>query len=82
MPIFYPNFTSERWTLMELLRLGSVLAWQSEFRCQCLYPRDLTKVIRFGVGSRAYILKGSLVLATLHVEDHPETCPFCMYGLW
>ena len=78
---FYPNFTSERWTLMELLRLDSVLAWQSEFRCQCLHPRDLTKVIGFRVGSRGYILKGSLGLPTMHVEDHPETCPFCMYGL-
>ena len=67
---------------MQLLRLDSVLAWQSEFRCQCLHPRDLTKVIVFGVGSRGYILKGSLVLATMLVEDYPETCLFCMYGLW
>ena len=67
---------------MELLRLDSVLAWQREFGCQCLHPRHLTKVIGFGVRSRGYILKGSLGLATMHVEDHPETCPFCMYGLW
>ena len=31
---FYNNFTSERWTLMELPRLDNVLAWQSEFRCR------------------------------------------------
>ena len=67
---------------MQLLRPDSVLARQSEFRCQCLHPRDLTKVIAFGVGSRVYILKGSLGLTTMLVEDHPETCLFCMYGLW
>ena len=61
---------------MELLRLGSVLAWQSEFSCQCLHPRDLTNVIGLWVGSRGYILKGSLGLPTLAPEDHPETCLF------
>ena len=67
---------------MELPRLDNVLAWQSEFRCGCLHPRDLTKVIGLGVGSRGYNLKGSLGLPTMAVEDHPETCRFCMYGLW
>ena len=67
---------------MELPRLDNVLAWQSEFRCHCLHPRELTKVIGLGVGSRGNNLKGSLRLPTMAVEDHPETCLFCMYGLW
>ena len=79
---FYANFTSERWTLTQLPRLDNVLAWQSEFRCQCLHPRDPTKVTGFGPGSPGYILKRSLGLPTMAMEDHPETCLFCMYGLW
>ena len=33
------------------------------------------------VVSRAYILKGSLGFPTMPVEDHRETCLFCMNGL-
>ena len=67
---------------MELLRLDSLLAWQREFRCQCLHPRGLTKLIGFKVRSCGYILKGPFGLATIPVEDYPGICLFCMYGLW
>ena len=82
IPNFYPDFTSERWTLMELRRLDNVLVCQSGFRCPSLDPRDLTNVIGFGHRSRGYILKGSLGLPTMPLENYPETCLFCMYGLW
>ena len=82
MPNFYPDFTSERWTLMELRRLDNVLVWQLEFRCPCPDPKDLSKAIGLGHGSGGYILKGSLGLPTMPMENYPETCLFCMYGLW
>ena len=77
-----PNFTSERWTSMELLRLDNVPVWQSGFGCPCPDPRDLTNVSGLGHKSPGYILKGSLGLPTMPIENYPETCPFCMYGLW
>ena len=58
IPNFYPDFTSERWTLMELRRLNNVLLGQSEFKCRCPHPRDLTNVIGLGHRSRGYIVKG------------------------
>ena len=82
IPNFYPDFTSERWTLMELRRLDNVLVWQSEFRCPCPDPRDLTNVIGLGHRSCGCILKGFLGLPTMPMENYPETCLFCMYGLW
>ena len=82
IPNFYADFTSERWTLMELRRLDNVLVWQSGFGCPCPDPRDLTNAIGLGHRSRGYILKGSLVLPTMPMENYPETCLFCMYGLW
>ena len=82
IPNFYPDFTSERWTLMELRRLDNVLVWQSEFRCPCPDPKDLTKEIGLEHRSRAYILKGFLGLPTMPMDNYPETCLFCMYGLW
>ena len=82
IPNFYPDFTSERWTLEELWRLDNVLVWQSGFRCLCPSPRDLTNVIGLGHRSRGYVLKGSLGLPTMPMENYPETCLFCMYGLW
>ena len=59
MPNFYPDFTSERWTLMELRRLDNVLVWQSGFRCPCPDCRDLTNMIGLRHRSHGYILKGS-----------------------
>ena len=82
IPNFYPDVTSERWTLMELRWLDNVLVWQRGFRCPCPDPRGLTKVIGLGHRSRGYILKGSLGLPTMPMENYPETCLFCMYGLW
>ena len=82
IPTFYPDFTSERWTLMELRRLDNVLVWQSEFRCPCPDPKDLTNAIGLGHRSRGYILKGSLGLPTMPMENYPKTCLFCIYGLW
>ena len=81
-PQFLPDFTSVRWTLMGLQRLDNVLVLQSGFGCLCPDPRDLTNVIGLGHGSRGYILKGSLGLPTMPMENYPETCLFCMYGLW
>ena len=43
---------------------------------------NLTNVIDLGHRSRGYILKGSLGLPTMPVENYPETCLFSMYGLW
>ena len=82
IPSFYPDFTSERWTLMELRRRDNVLVWQSGLRCLCPDQGDLTNVIGLGHRSRGYILKGSLWLPTMPMENYPETCLFCMYGLW
>ena len=82
IPNFYSDVTSERWTLMELRRLDNVLVWQSGFRCPCPDLRDLTSVIGLGHGSRGYILKGSLALPTMPMENYRETCLFGMYGLW
>ena len=82
IPNFYPDFTSERWTLMELRRMDNVLVWQSGFGCRCPDPTDLTNVIGLGRRRRGYILKGSLGLPTMPMENYPETCLFCMYGLW
>ena len=82
IPNFYTDFTSKRWTLMELRRLNNVLVWQSEFRCACSDCRDLTNVIGLGHRSRGYILKGSLGLPTMPMENYRETCLFCMYGSW
>ena len=79
IPNFYPDFTSERWTLMELRRLDNVLVSQSGFRCPCPDLRDLTNTIGLAHRSRGYILKG---LPTMPMENYPETCLFCMYGLW
>ena len=81
IPNFYPDFTSERWTLMELRRLENVLVSQSGLRCPCPDTRDLTNAIGLGHRSRGYILKGSLWLPTMPMENYPETCLFCMYGL-
>ena len=82
IPNFYPDVTSELRTLMELRRLDNVLVWQGGFRCPCPDCRDLTNVIGLGHRSRGYILKGSLGLPTMPMENYPETCLFCMYGLW
>ena len=82
MPNFYPDFTSERWTLMERRRLDNVLVWQSGFGCPCPVARDLTNVIGSGQRSRGYILRDSLGLLTMPMENDTETCLFCMYGLW
>ena len=76
IPTFYPGFTSERWTLIELRRLDNVLVWQSEFRCPCPDPKDVTTTIGFGHRSRGYILKGSLGLPTMPMENYQETCLF------
>ena len=67
---------------MELRRLDNVLVWQGRVRCPCTDPRDLTNAIGFGHRSRGYILKGSLGLPTMPMENYRETCLFCMYGLW
>ena len=67
---------------MELRRLDNDLVWQSGFRCPCPDCGDLTNVIDLGQISRGYILKGSLGLPTMPMENYPETCLFCMYGLW
>ena len=82
MPNFYPDFTTEGWTLMQLRRLDNVLVWQSGFGCPCPDLRDLTNVIGLGHRSRGYILKGFLGLSTMPMENYPETCLFCMYALW
>ena len=82
IPNFYPDFTSERWTLLEPQRLDNVLVSQSGFRCPCSDLRDLTKAIGSGYRSRGYILKGSLGLPSMPMENYPETCLFCMYDLW
>ena len=82
IPNFYPDFTSERWTLMELRRLDNVLVWQSGFRCPSPDPRELTNALGSGHRSRRYIPKGSLGLLTMPMKNYPETCLFCMYGLW
>ena len=58
---------------MELRRLDNVLVWQSRFGCPCPDPRDLTNAIGLGHRSRGYILKGSLVLPTMPMENYPET---------
>ena len=47
-----------------------------------LIPEDLTNAIGLGHRSRGYILKGSLGLPTMPMENYPETCLFCKYGLW
>ena len=47
----------------------------------CRDPRDLTNAIGLGHRSRGYILKGSLGLPTMPMENYPQTCLFCMYGL-
>ena len=73
IPNFYPDVTSERWTLMELQRLDNVSVWQSGFECPCPDPRDLSNVIGLGHGSLGYILKGSLGLPTMPMENYPET---------
>ena len=73
IPNFYPDSTSERWTLMVLQRLDNVLIWQSGFRCPCPGPRDLTNAIGLGHRSRGCILKGSLGLPTMPMENYPET---------
>ena len=78
----YLDFTSERWTLIELRRLDNGLVWQSGFRYPCPDPRDLSNAIGLGHRSRGYILKGSLGLPTMPMENYAETCVFCMYGLW
>ena len=67
---------------MEPQRLDNVLVRQSGFRCPCPDSRDLTNPIGLGHRSRGYILKGSLGLPTMPMENDPETCLFCMYGLW
>ena len=82
IPNFYPDLTSERWTVMELRRLDNVLVWQSGFRYPCPDCRNLTNVIGLGHESRGYILKGSLGLPTMTIENYQETCLFCMYGWW
>ena len=82
IPNFSLDFTSERWTLMELRRLDNVLVWQNGFRCPCPDFRDLTNAIGFGCRSRGYILKGSLGLPTMPMENYHETWLLCMYGLW
>ena len=65
---------------MQLRRMDNVLVWQSGFRCPCPDCRDLTNVIGLGHRSRGYILRGSLGLPTMPMENYPETCLFCMYG--
>ena len=82
IPNFPPDFTSERWILMELRRLDNVLVWQSGFGCLWPDHRDLTNVIGLGHRSRGYILKGFLGLPTMPMESYPETYLFCMYALW
>ena len=82
IPNFYPDFTTEGWTLMQLRRLDNVLVWQSGFGCPCPDCRDPTNVIGLEHRSHGYILKGSLGLPTMPMENYPETCLFCMYGLW
>ena len=67
---------------MELRRLDYVLVRQSGFRCPCPDPRDLTNAIGLRHRSPGYILKGSLGLLTMPMENYPETCLFCMYDLW
>ena len=62
--------------------MDNVLVWQSGFGCRCPDPRDLTNAIGLGHRSCGYILKGSLGLPTMPMEKYPETCLFCMYGLW
>ena len=69
IPNFYPDFTSEWWTLMELRRLDNILVWQSGSRCPCPDLRDLTNVIDWGHRSHGYILKGSLGLPTMPMEN-------------
>ena len=81
-PQFLPRLYSERWPLMELRRLENVLVWQSGFGCPCPDPKDFTNAIGLGHRGRGYILKGSLALPTMPMENYPETCLFCMYGLW
>ena len=78
IPNFYPDFTTERLTLMELRRLDNVLIWQSGFRFPCPDPRGLTNMIGSGHRSCGYILKGSLGLPTMPMENYPETCLFCV----
>ena len=82
IPNFYPDFTSERLTLMELRRLDNVLVWRNRFRCPCPDPRNLTNTVGLGHRSRGFILKGSFGLPTMRMENYPETCLFCMYCLW
>ena len=72
IPNFYPDFIGERRTLMELVRQDNILAWQSEFRWQSPYPRELTNVIGLGLGGRGYILKGSLGFAPITENCHPQ----------
>ena len=76
MPNFYPDFTSKRLTLMELRRLDNVLVWQSEFRCPCPDPRDLTNAIGLGHRSRGYILKGVPWVADYAYGELPRNMPF------
>ena len=76
MPNFYPEFTSERWTLMELRRLDNVLVWQSGFRCPFPEPGDISKVIGLGHRGRGYILEGSLWVADRAYGELPRNMPF------
>ena len=64
---------------MELRRLDNVLVWQSEFRCPCPDRGDLTNAIGLGHRSHGYILKGSLGLPTMPMENSPKHAFFvCM----
>ena len=76
IPNFYPDFTSERWTLMELRPLDNVLVGQSRFRCPCPDPRDLTNVIGLGHKSREYILKRAPWVADYAYGELPRNMPF------
>ena len=48
IPNFYPDFTSERWTLMELRRLDNVLVWQSGFDVHALIPETSPTPLAWG----------------------------------
>ena len=76
IPNFYPDFTTEGWTLMQLRRLDNVFVWQSGSRCPCPDCRDLTNVIGLGHRSRGYILKGSLWVADYAYGELPRNMPF------
>ena len=75
IPNFYPDFTSERWTIIELRRLDNVLVSQRGFGCPCPDPRDLTNVI--GLGHRPWIHpEGVPLVADYAYGELPRNMPF------